>query len=314
MTNGQVQLWCPAKNSWFSYSQQNWICGCGGNDNSITVSILTAVKDREREFERAIESISKQSYLTTLENFNRIEHVVQDGGGSTSRKIVIEKFAKCHTTLSLLEDSSLYDGFNQAFKLSRGNLIAYLNSDDFYAIDYIKKSIAILELSNADWSFGNIIMDYGFQSVFHPGRPDYFVSPWSNFLGFHHTTIVCKREIFASIGTFKTELSGEPLDLASDYLWFLSAMKEGFCGVYSPSIIGYMKFGGVSTVNIKQSFIEGCRVAIDTYPEKKRAIRLIWSSRFVIGLYFDTARHKFPRKIAQAARVIYRQWYSRQKS
>ena len=235
-----------------------------------------------------------------------IEHVVQDGGGVPNRFESIERISRFHTIYSQLFDGGLYPAFNVGFELCSGDYISYLNSDDTYSPEFIQNSFEVLDISGADWTFGNIVIDFGSgKCVYIEGKVDYFLSPWANFSRFHHNTVLARRKIFEVVGLFPVELLGRKILFCADYWWFMSAQRKGFIGVYIPSLIGYMKWGGASSSDEKLIYNEASFVASAVYPEKKRMIRFIWKLRLLDNKYLSKFNFRILRKIRIKARWAY---------
>jgi glycosyltransferase involved in cell wall biosynthesis len=302
----EVTLWCPQTETWFEHTLGAWGCGCQVSPQSEVISVITAVKDREFQFNQALKSLNNQDASYFNENKILIEHVVQDAGGVPTRFQKIEQLSHFHTVYSRKHDGGLYPAFNIGYDLSSGNYITYLNSDDTYATNFLSKSHEVISATGGDWTFGNIVIDFGLgKSVYLEGKVSYFLSPWSNFSRFHHNTVLAKREIFEVIGTFPEVLLGRRMLFCSDYWWFMTAQRNGFVGVYIPSIIGYMKWGGASSSDAKLIYDEASFVAKNVYPEKKFIIGLIWKLRLIDNRYLSRYHLKIFSKLRTAGRRVY---------
>lgn len=302
----EVKLWCPSRKLWFAEREDSLSCGCKSMPNSKVISVITAVKDREDQFNDALMSLINQDTQYFNENNVEIEHVVQDAGGVPLRFEKIEACTIFHTIYSRKFDGGLYPAFNIGYELSRGNYITFLNSDDTYARDFLRKSHEMIRVTDADWTFGNIIIDFGNgKSVYLEGKVDYFLSPWANFSRFHHNTVLAKREIFETIGTFPEQIEGRKILFCSDYWWFMAAQRKGFIGAYIPSIIGYMRWGGASSSDERLIYDEASFVAAKVFPEKAALIRTIWMLRLIDNKYLSRFHFGLLRKIRIVGRYLY---------
>jgi len=86
------------------------------------ISIVTPSFNSAKFIEDCIQSVLNQNYL----NF---EHIIIDGG-STDGTIEIKKYP--HLKWISEPDEGIYDAMNKGIKLSSGEIIGILNSDDFY--------------------------------------------------------------------------------------------------------------------------------------------------------------------------------------
>jgi len=302
----EVKLWCPFRKLWFADPEDFFACGCNSMPNSEVISVITAVKDREEQFNEALMSLINQDIEYFKENNVEIEHVVQDAGGVPLRFQKIEAFSIFHTVYSRKFDGGLYPAFNIGYQLSRGDYIAFLNSDDTYATEFLRKSHQMIKATDVDWTFGNIIIDFGHgKSIYLEGKVDYFLSPWANFSRFHHNTVLAKREIFETIGTFPEEIDGRKILFCADYWWFMVAQRKGFIGAYIPSIIGYMRWGGASSSDERVIYNEASFVAARVFPEKSAFIRTIWKLRLIDNKYLSRFNFGFLSKLRIVGRYLH---------
>jgi glycosyltransferase involved in cell wall biosynthesis len=88
------------------------------------ISIITPCLNRINFIRDAIESVLAQDY----QNF---EHIVIDGGSTDGTVALVRSYP--HIKLISEPDINLYDAINKGIKLSEGEIIGHLNSDDFYS-------------------------------------------------------------------------------------------------------------------------------------------------------------------------------------
>jgi Glycosyltransferases involved in cell wall biogenesis len=90
------------------------------------VSIVTPTLNRATLLESTLRSVRGQSYP-------RVEHIVMDGGSTDG---TLELLRRYESTYELRWQSSVDDGMypaiNAGLRLARGDIVAYLNSDDVY--------------------------------------------------------------------------------------------------------------------------------------------------------------------------------------
>lgn len=89
------------------------------------LSIITPTLNRAHFLEEAIESVRAQ-------DFPDCEHLIVDGGSTDG---TLEMLAR-HPHLRVVSepDRGLYDAINKGFRLARGEVIGWLNSDDRFAL------------------------------------------------------------------------------------------------------------------------------------------------------------------------------------
>jgi GT2 family glycosyltransferase len=90
------------------------------------VSIITPVLNREAMIGRCLTSVAKQTYP-------RVEHIIVDGGSTDGTLDVIRSFERTHPVRWISgSDEGMYDAINKGLNLARGDVLAYVNSDDLY--------------------------------------------------------------------------------------------------------------------------------------------------------------------------------------
>lgn len=90
------------------------------------VSIVTPSYNQGRFIEEALLSVQQQTYP-------HIEHIVVDGGSNDETLDVLHKFEGTYNLRWISEpDEGQSQALNKGFRLARGDLLGWLNSDDLY--------------------------------------------------------------------------------------------------------------------------------------------------------------------------------------
>ncbi|NCQ83376.1 MAG: glycosyltransferase [Microcystis aeruginosa W13-18] len=117
------------------------------------VTIITVVFNGEKHLEQAIQSVISQSY-------NNVEYIIIDGGSTDSTIDIIRKYDDQIDYWLSEPDEGIYDAMNKGWKLSQGDYIYYLGSDDIL-LNIPSQSLQKASLNNTDIIYGNVIMDNG---------------------------------------------------------------------------------------------------------------------------------------------------------
>src|SRR4030066_1952836 len=88
------------------------------------VSIITPSYNRAGMIETAIQSVLSQ-------NFPEVEHIIIDGGSTDGTLDVLKKYP--HLRVVSEPDQGMYDALNKGLNLATGEIIGFLNTDDYYA-------------------------------------------------------------------------------------------------------------------------------------------------------------------------------------
>ncbi len=90
------------------------------------ISVVTVVFNGERHLDQAIRSVLEQSY-------RNVEYIVVDGGSSDGTLDIIRKYEERISRWVSEPDRGIYDAMNKGIAMATGDLVGFLNCDDWYA-------------------------------------------------------------------------------------------------------------------------------------------------------------------------------------
>lgn len=159
------------------------------------VSIITPSFNQGKFIETAIKSVQRQTY-------RNIEHIVIDAGSTDETIDILRKYSGVEGFTWLSEpDDGMYDAVNKGLRMSRGDILAYLNCDDLYLPWSVE--IAIIHLSNCHIVFGDLIRWHENSNTIMPlFSPPFSKGYYSTFGFISQPTVFMKREVFDEIGNF----------------------------------------------------------------------------------------------------------------
>src|SRR6476659_2256615 len=99
----------------------------------LKVSIITTTYNSGTTVADTLRSVSDQDYP-------HIEHILVDGRSSDDTLNVIRSFPHVAQYVSE-EDQGLYDAINKGIRMSTGDIVGILNSDDFFPEKDVVSSI-----------------------------------------------------------------------------------------------------------------------------------------------------------------------------
>jgi len=105
------------------------------------ITIITPSLNRASMIIAAVESVRLQDYVP-------VEHIIVDGGSTDG---TLEKLANYpHLSLTRGPDQGIYDGLNKGLRAAQGEVIGFLNSDDFYAERVFGSVVELFEKTSVD--------------------------------------------------------------------------------------------------------------------------------------------------------------------
>lgn len=203
------------------------------------VSVITVAYNSSKTIAHTLQSVRQQTH-------GDVEHIVVDGG-STDDTLKIVEVEGAHVAKLVSErDNGIYDAMNKGLALATGDVVAFINSDDFYASSSVLETVVeSFNKTGADCCFGDLcyvsqvdpsrIVRYWRSSDFAPGA---FGKGWVP----PHPTFFARRSIYQRMGGFDLRFN-----IAADYELMARFLEVGrISSVYIPEVLVKMRLGGAS--------------------------------------------------------------------
>ena len=209
------------------------------------ISIITVTFNSSSFINECLKSVKEQKY-------NNIEHIIIDGASTDKTLSILESKRKQLAAFVSEPDKGVYHAMNKGIKIATGDIIGFLNSDDFYAneevisrvVKFFKSDHSLdacySDLIYTDKINTSKIIRYWKSNEFMPGS---FSKGWCP----PHPTFFCRRSVYEKFGNFNLDYQ-----IASDVelmMRFLEVNKINI--LHIPEIWVKMRMGGISNKSFK---------------------------------------------------------------
>jgi glycosyltransferase involved in cell wall biosynthesis len=202
----------------------------------LKVSIITVVWNNQETIQTSIDSVLGQVYKD-------IEYIVIDGGSIDETVNVIKKYRDKIDIFLSEPDKGLYDALNKGIKLSTGDIIAILHSDDvFYDEHVVSDMVDRMHVTNAEFCFSDLVIINNNQILRY--YMAHYYKQWLFRIGWlpPHPTCFIKKSLFDEFGLYSTKYKG-----AGDFDFLVRIFYgRDIKWAYLNRITVKMQYGGIS--------------------------------------------------------------------
>jgi glycosyltransferase involved in cell wall biosynthesis len=218
------------------------------------ISVITVSYDSKATIVETLASVAAQSHVD-------FEHIVIDGASTDGTLDVLQAHRSQLAVLVSQPDAGIYDAMNKGIAVARGDIVGFLNADDFYAHDRVLETVAycFAEDSKLDACYSDLMyvdqldssrtVRYWQSNPFVPGS---FSRGWCP----PHPTLFVRRSVYERFGGFDLTYR-----IAADVelmMRFLEAHKVRV--KYVPGIWVNMRMGGTTNKNLRNVWIQNQEV------------------------------------------------------
>jgi glycosyltransferase len=202
------------------------------------ISVITASYNSETTIGFTAESFLSQNHVDK-------ELLVIDGASTDATLKIVESFNSDAIRVISEKDNGVYDAMNKGFRLFRGDVVGFLNSDDTFHDPNALGDIAAA-MRDSDIVYGNLNMvtDHQTKRLVRSWRGGKF-RRYSFQLGWvpPHPTFYMRREVMQKVGDYDLSYV-----TTADYDFMLRALAlNNFRVRYIPRTIADFQMGGIST-------------------------------------------------------------------
>lgn len=207
------------------------------------ISIITVTFNSEKTVRTTLQSVASQTW-------HDVEHIIVDGASSDSTLSIFDDFN--HISMIVSEtDKGIYDAMNKGIKKATGDIIGFLNSDDWFDNKNILKEIAEEFITkDIDAVYGDLVFvkDENDKKpkrkwISNKYKENLFSTGWVP----PHPTFYAKLDVYERYGLFNSNLK-----FAADFdIMCRFIAKEQIKIKYLPGTKVRMRLGGATTKSIK---------------------------------------------------------------
>ena len=234
------------------------------------------------------ETIGKTLLSVSAQTYGNIEHIVVDGGSKDGTLLVVANEGAHVSKLISENDYGIYDAMNKGISMATGDVIGFINSDDFYASPTVLELISLAFInSNVDACYGDLfyvgqkdtsnILRYWKSSEFQPNS---FEMGWCP----PHPTFFVRRGIYERFGGF--DLSYK---IAADVELMMRFLEVHRVRVkYIPEVLVKMRMGGTTNRSLSNILKQNKEIlrALKSHGLRSSIVRLMGNKLISRGLQF----------------------------
>lgn len=206
----------------------------------MNISVITVCYNSALTIKDTLESVA-------LQGNKDFEHLIIDGGSKDGTLDIIRAWKGHSFRLVSEPDEGIYDAMNKGVKLATGNVVAFLNADDFYKdADVLERVARVMLVEQLDALYGDV-------EFFRPGQQDVVARRYNSGrftagrLGWGwmpaHPALFVRRALFERYGVFRTDYR-----IAGDFEFIARVFKHPeLRHRHLPESLVCMQLGGVST-------------------------------------------------------------------
>ena len=202
-------------------------------------SIITVTYNCKDTIEKTIRSVISQKNV-------EFEYIIIDGASTDGTKELINEYSEHLSHFISEKDAGIYDAMNKGVKLSRGDVVAFLNSGDWYEPNVLKLVAEEFARKESDIVYGRVNKICKGEIVGSVGLSEEY-EPDDLHKGniYCHQGLFIKKHLFDEVGLYNTRYK-----TLADYDWNLRAYNAGIEFTVLPEVVANYVDGGYSTSSL----------------------------------------------------------------
>jgi glycosyltransferase involved in cell wall biosynthesis len=218
------------------------------------ISIITVTYNCATVVENCLASVAEQLYKD-------VEHIIVDGASVDGTLEVLQAHRSQLAILVSEPDAGIYDAMNKGLALASGDIVGFLNADDYYAHHRVLQNVAqsfaddhkldacYSDLMYVDQSDASKIVRYWQSNSFVPNS---FSRGWCP----PHPTFFARRDVYQCFGGFDLAYR-----IAADIELMARFLEVRKINVkYIPEVWVKMRMGGTTNKNLRNVWVQNQEV------------------------------------------------------
>lgn len=217
------------------------------------ITIITVCYNSAKTIGHTLQSVSEQTH-------SDIEHIIIDGGSKDNTLAIISAEGAHVSRLVSESDNGIYDAMNKGIALASGEIVGFINADDFYASPNSLATVAAaFAKSGADSCYGDLCyvsqvdprrtVRYWRSSAFLPGS---FEKSWCP----PHPTFFVRRSVYQRLGGFDLSFR-----IAADFELMARYLEAArISSWYIPEVLVKMRLGGTTNRSLSNIFKQNAEI------------------------------------------------------
>ena len=164
------------------------------------ITIITVVKNNKNTLEKCIKSVLNQ-------NYENLEYIIIDGNSSDGTDEIINKYRNNINKIIREKDDGIWDAMNKGIRHANGDIIGFLNSDDYYFDNTLETVNKYFSKNEIDFLFGSVEK----YKLLHGYKP--WLVKWSfGFYTSHSVGFFIKTDKHKEVGLYDSRFFSADLD------------------------------------------------------------------------------------------------------
>ena len=213
------------------------------------ITIITVVKNAEDKLEDCIKSVLNQ-------NYTNLEYIIIDGNSSDGTNEIINKYKNNISKIIREKDDGIWDAMNKGVMSANGDIIGFLNSDDYYFDNALETVNKYFSKNEIDFLFGSVEK----YKILHGYKP-WLIKYSFGFYTSHSIGFFIKTNKHKEVGLYNTRYLSADLDF-----FYKMIVKFKLMGVASKKeeVFGKFAKGGFSSkINYIDHLMDLNKIRID---------------------------------------------------